>query len=122
MSQKNSEIEKQLASIKVFLFMVIHDLKHPTEAIKLEIKATTELIDSVLSNFKNKIKNGKYQTNKNVKKAILGISNLNKSFLNDSPNDQSVLKKSSESPILLKKMHVPKRMVSSAEVNPSKKM
>lgn len=68
------EKEKQLASIKVFLFMVIHDLKHPTEAIRQEIQVVKDLAER-RNKQERRFKDGYYKTPRRITRLISSISN-----------------------------------------------
>lgn len=49
LEKKNKSIENRLKMNKIFTFMVIHDLKHPTEAIIDSLKNLDEEISQNIS-------------------------------------------------------------------------
>ena len=48
LKKENEALKAELATNKLFTYMIIHDLKHPTEALKETIKTHTRKLERVV--------------------------------------------------------------------------
>jgi hypothetical protein len=53
MNKKNNALEERLRMNKVFIYMIIHDLKHPTECIVTSLKHMDAKLVSMISEHKS---------------------------------------------------------------------
>ena len=49
LQKSNSTLADKLATNKVFLYMVIHDLKHPTESVRLQLGHLCRMMADVVA-------------------------------------------------------------------------
>jgi hypothetical protein len=53
MNKKNNALEERLRMNKVFIYMIIHDLKHPTECIVTSLKHMDAKLVSMIAEHKS---------------------------------------------------------------------
>jgi len=92
MVDEKKDLKNQLESLKVFMFMIIHDLKHPAVTIKHEVERSCRLISKQSKQLNDMLPAGHYKSSNQLTAFVQDIEKQLKDRL-----DVSALDKSSDS-------------------------